>query len=859
VSEEDFLKAGVSAFRSGDRQRAASIFAQLVKDFPQSEKGWYMLGMCVADPEQREYCFRRVLAINPNNPDAKKQLTTSLSGPPPSKPKPASPPPAWASQSQSRIEPVQSAKSSAPLYPIESNSKPTSPFVFEESENVFEDSHSASAQPAFIPPPQAGQKPAPAPKKKKPNNALFISMFATLFIGACGLGIAYLMFPAAFNRVLAPILPNQNTISLPTQTLPALIIAGTEPPLPPTAIPSPLPTVSYVPQFEETTCPFETPSNIKVSCGYAIVPEDRTGDPSKTIKLAVAVFHSTSSNPASDPVMFLQGGPGGQAVQLSVDAYDALVAPFIADRDYVTFDQRGTGLSEPALKCDELDKVYRQDIYGTIDSSTRELVYKNAFLSCNGVLRVNGANLNAYNTVESAADLKDIVHLLGYEKVDLYGASYGTRLALVTMRNHPEVVRSAILDSVVPVEANVFSKYPDSVDSALSKLFDSCAADSRCSTAYPNLETVFWDTVKKLDENPVTVTTSAYPIGTVTEEVDGSYLLSVILGSIKDSYFIETAPQTIYRVNGGDYSTLIAAQYSLPYAFDGINAGLYISMMCREHGLATTPEELQAAENRLGVKEHVWRPYYGDAGELYKACQSWGAVGPTLGENDAVISDIPSLIIEGSYDPATPPFFGLQVAEKLSNSYYFEFPNQGHVPTGSDTTGCAMEIAANFIDNPVVEPDRECLEDLPKVKFLVPYTGEPALELKEEDLFGITVDIPEDWFFTFDGFFVRGASVFDITQVGAFRAFLSAGELKDYFSLSAYGYRGLDGAPVEAGTMRANGLDWKLYIATSNARPVDIAMADDGGTSLIIMMFSHADEHDALYRTVFLPMVKSAR
>jgi hypothetical protein len=121
------------------------------------------------------------------------------------------------------------------------------------------------------------------------------------------------------------------------------------------------------------------------------------------------------------------------------------------------------------------------------------------------------------------------------------------------------------------------------------------------------------------------------------------------------------------------------------------------------------------------------------------------------------------------------------------------------------------------------------------------------------------VDIPADWFFTFDGFFIRGTSAFDITQVAALRASLSVAELQDYFSLSAYGYRGLDGAPVEAGTRNANGLDWKLYIATSNGRPVDIAAADDGGTSLIIMMFSHADEHDALYRTVFLPMVDSAR
>jgi hypothetical protein len=281
-------------------------------------------------------------------------------------------------------------------------------------------------------------------------------------------------------------------------------------------------------------------------------------------------------------------------------------------------------------------------------------------------------------------------------------------------------------------------------------------------------------------------------------------------------------------------------------------------MMCHEHGLAVTSDGLQTVSERLGV-EHVWRPFYGAPEEVVEACKSWGSSGPYLGENDAVVSDIPSLVIEGSYDPATPPFFGRQVAEKLPNSFYVEFPNQGHVPTGADSTGCAMEIATAFLENPIVEPDRSCLNDLPVVEYLVPYTGDPAIELDEQDLFGVTVDVPKDWLFTFDGFFIRGDSAFDVTQIAAFRALLSVDELKDYFSLSAYGFRGLDSAPLEAGTRSAHGLNWKLYISTSNGRPVDIAAADEGGTSLIIMMFSHADEHEALYRTVFLPMVDSAR
>jgi len=822
VSEEEILKAGISAAKSGDRTKAASLFAQVVKINPASEAGWFYLAMCCPTAEQREYCFRRVLEINPNNSQARQKL-------------------------QEMSKPVPAAPSVSPFTPEEKAGQPVEDKVLPVS----------SVDRAVIKP--AEPKAVVIPQKKRSNKTLVWSLLFIPVLIACAFLGAYILFPGTMAQWMSPVLPvPQVPASIATQT-PTVSVAVSATPIPPTVLPSPMPTVAYVPAYEETSCPFEAPSDVTVTCGFAILPEDRTGDPSKTIRLAVAVFHSTNEHPAPDPVMFLQGGPGGEAVQLSANAFDILIAPHLPARDYVTFDQRGTGLSEPALKCDELDKVFRQDIYGTIASDTRELVYKNAFLSCNGLLRVSGIDLNAYTTAESAADLKDIVQLLGYEKVNLYGASYGTRLALVTMRNHPQIVKAAILDSVVPVEANVLSKYPDSVNSALSQLFVACAVDPKCNSAYPNLETVFWELVQELDANPITVTTSAYPNGTVTESVDGSYLMSVVLGSIKTSDFIETAPQTIYRVKGKDYSTLLAAQYSLPYAFDGINAGLYISMMCHEHALAATQDELQISSDQLDVQKHIWRPFYGEVEEIYKACQSWGSVGPYSGENDAVSSDIPSLVIEGTYDPATPPFFGHQVADKLPNSFYFEFPNQGHVPTGADSTGCAMQVAVDFLEDPTVEPDRTCLNELPRVEFLIPYTGQPAINLEEEDLFGITVDIPEDWLFTFDGFFVRNQSPFDITQVGAFRAFISANELKDYFSLSAYGFRGLDGAPVEAGVLNANGLDWKLYIALSNGRPVDIAMADDGGTSIIIMMFTHPDEHDALYRTVFLPMVNSAR
>jgi hypothetical protein len=280
-------------------------------------------------------------------------------------------------------------------------------------------------------------------------------------------------------------------------------------------------------------------------------------------------------------------------------------------------------------------------------------------------------------------------------------------------------------------------------------------------------------------------------------------------------------------------------------------------MMCHEHILATSKTELEAISTSPGIKDYAWLPFYGNADDLFKSCQSWGSMGPLLGENEAVFSDIPSLVITGKFDPTTPPIYAKQVAAQLSNSYYFEFPNQGHVPTASDASGCAMDIVLEFLDDPREEPGRRCMDDLDDVDFVVPYTGDPPLELETKDAWGVSVEGPADWFY-FGGIFIRGNSPLDTTLVGVFQDVRTPEELVDWFSLSAYGYRGLDSAPAKVGQHQANGFNWSLYVSSSNGRPVDVAMADYGATSLVVVMFSNMDEHEALYNTVFLPMVDSA-
>ncbi|MBN2393611.1 MAG: alpha/beta fold hydrolase, partial [Anaerolineae bacterium] len=261
----------------------------------------------------------------------------------------------------------------------------------------------------------------------------------------------------------------------PVPTTPTPVSSPTSPPtLPPTWTPTPeVRVLIETPSFEQTQCPFDVPLDAQVDCGFVFVREERGGtDPNDVIRLAIAVYHSTSADPLSDPVIFLQGGPGSGAVEDIVYAYDTLIAPILAERDFIVFDQRGTGLSQPLLDCPEYSRlVERQLRQGFFIGDEDPARYTAALLNCRDQLTLRGANLAAYTSAASAADVNDIVTVLGYDQVNLYGASYGTRLAQTVMRDFPGIVRSAVLDSALPLEIHIYNEQAAKTNYALNKLF----------------------------------------------------------------------------------------------------------------------------------------------------------------------------------------------------------------------------------------------------------------------------------------------------------------------------------------------------------------------------------------------------
>ena len=461
---------------------------------------------------------------------------------------------------------------------------------------------------------------------------------------------------------------------------------------------------SRVAVFERSSCRFRIPAGAKVECGYLVVPENHSQPDGRTIRLHVAIFSTESDNPAPDPIVYLSGGPGQSPLKIAQVAFEGFT-PFLANRDLILLDQRGVGYSEPALDCHEFQELtYRTAQQNLPLDEIATLAAEAADLCRDRWLR-QAVSLPAYTSAQSAADLNDLRLALGYEEWNLYGISYGTQLALTTMRDFPNGIRSVVLDSTYPLQVDLYAELPANATRAFNVLFDSCAAEAACNSAFPDLKTVFFDLVKELNDTPVDVPITVVNRFTLerldSALINGDGLVEMLFQSLYIPEIIPLLAAMLYDVRDGDVELLglIAEGYISGIQFS--SDGMYFSVQCSEEVPFSSRDEGDAT-GEVYPEVQNWA----DNDVFFSICQIWGAGKADPIENEPVISDIRTLILAGEFDPITPPAWGELVAENLSNSFYFEFPDVGH---GVSLSGeCALGITLSFFDDPTIEPDGYC-------------------------------------------------------------------------------------------------------------------------------------------------------
>ncbi|RAG86442.1 alpha/beta hydrolase [Streptacidiphilus pinicola] len=467
-------------------------------------------------------------------------------------------------------------------------------------------------------------------------------------------------------------------------------------------------------RFVPGPCPPTLPHGVKASCGYLTVPEDRTRPGGRTIRLAVAIVPARSPrHQHGDPIVFLPGGPGQDAVS---DIPVLTETGLNRDRDLVVMSQRGTLSSPPTLTCPEIDRFYQQRIGLRYDAPSTGRLYVQAVSACRDRLTGDGVDLAAYNSSESAADLADLRTALGIREWNVFSHSYGTELALTYMRRYPQGIRSVTIDGVVPPSVATPGWTWSSVKESFDNMTGACAAQPACRRRYPQLAAVFTHQVSRLEAHPETTRVTVPGVaGLVKVVLDGGALMNWM---IRASHTPADFPMAVDELAHGN-PRLVAEQWAstrLP-GHEGIFAhGLSLSVWCSEWvPFETAREQLTAglrAFPTLPISVLAQAP---QLAFLREACRAWDVPGADPSIRAVTHSTIPTLAISGSFDAQTGAVWGRYAALTLQNSHVVTLAGVAH---GVIFNPCGSHVITSFYDRPD-HPDTRCVASVRPVPFII--------------------------------------------------------------------------------------------------------------------------------------------
>jgi pimeloyl-ACP methyl ester carboxylesterase len=457
--------------------------------------------------------------------------------------------------------------------------------------------------------------------------------------------------------------------------------------------------ISYLDRLHPCT---SSEAAVDAYCGTLSVPENRQTRSGRRISLNIVVLPAISSDVKPDPLVFLAGGPGQGAAQMAREIREGF-RRIQRDRDIVLVDQRGTGKSHP-LNCRDPQEHLR-DALAPIEAALPRL------RTC---LESYDADVRLYTTSIAMDDLDDVRAYLGYDRVNLYGGSYGTRAALVYMRQHGDRVRAAILDSVAPTDMRLPMYAARDAQRALDKLLADCDADARCHATYPDLSNQVHSLMRRLDEQPVHAHV-IHPRTGIAEDVDirADTIASVIFAALYSPATASIVPMLVDRAERNDFQGLLALAVAGDTA-ENMSVGMQLSVLCSEDAARFSEADYVRATTGTVFGQHLM------AGQI-KACEFWPRGTVEVSYYEPVKSDVPTLVLSGDLDPVTPPAWGESVARHLTHAMHVQVSGSGH---GVLATACGMQLIQAFLDRGSVEGlDTSCAKTTHRPPFFLSPAG----------------------------------------------------------------------------------------------------------------------------------------
>jgi pimeloyl-ACP methyl ester carboxylesterase len=444
---------------------------------------------------------------------------------------------------------------------------------------------------------------------------------------------------------------------------------------------------------------------IKARCGTLLRPENPAAADSPAIEISVAVVPALDLDPETDPFVPLAGGPGASAIEFYA-AYSHAFEAVRRHRDILLVDQRGTG-SSSRMDCDVDEDI----IEGTYSEEQVLEVTRECLAELPHDPRF-------FTTSVAVTDLEAVREALGYGPLNLYGVSYGSRVAQHFARRYPGSTRSLVLDGVVPPQVVLGPEIATRAQEALDDIFARCAADEQCNEHFPDLPEAFRQLRARLQQAPASVE--------IPNPVTGSRELvefgaAELAGAVRllayNANSISIVPLLVHTAATGNLEPLAAQiQMIAKQMSDALALGMHNAVMCSEDApfyddMAIDYEALEASY--IGVMQL-------DA--IAAMCSVWPAGPVDDGFQAPLATDIPVLLLSGEADPITPPEYAELAMVDLAQAQHLTARKQGH---GQAAVGCMPRLIGRFVDSPGRLPDEDtaCLERSFVMPFFLDFGG----------------------------------------------------------------------------------------------------------------------------------------
>ncbi|QYJ78942.1 alpha/beta hydrolase [Shewanella acanthi] len=425
----------------------------------------------------------------------------------------------------------------------------------------------------------------------------------------------------------------------------------------------------------------------RLRCGFITVPENPQLPNGKHIQVHYAVLPAIKNVNHEEALLAIAGGPGQSAID-NAAGFEMMLSKVRQQRDILLIDQRGTGRSN-VLDCD----LPNQSPFAFDDDNADSLAEAQKCLG-----KLTDTDVGQYGSLNAVADFEAVRAHLGYKKLHLYGISYGTRMAQLYMRLYPEHLATVTLDGIVPMQQSVL-EIGSAIDRGFELLFKDCEQNPSCHNAFPELKAEFEKVAAALANGPI-IESVFHPV--TGEKTQLTMTRGKFYGAIRMALYQASVraliPHAIHQSALDNFQPLLGL-FALTTDNAGMAMGMHASVVCGEDIHRITPAMREQAQSSFMGKTMLEG--------LEATCKVWKVPAVDDSFSEAISSDIPTLLLSGEIDPATPPSWGTLAMEKLTNAKHFIAPFATH---GVAYQSCANNMVADLVrTGSVKDLDGECL------------------------------------------------------------------------------------------------------------------------------------------------------